>query len=750
MTRKIAVLSVTLAVVTTCGTASSVLAAEPNFQLLQTFTNGHPMDLYMNYSVYVKDNWAFDLDYNGGYIYSLRRDTSDGTLTYLSGRRLSADANSSTGEIMGTCHLSPQNILYVSCFMSHASNNSASKGILYYQIDPTTGAFTLLGQIPCPLGFFVDSGDPYRPWFISRYDGTIYEVVIDPTTGTPSIGPRVCSGTAMGAPIGTYYAISTDHTSFYCLTGNKIGLAAIGPDNSLTYQGYYDLSSYGLLDCRCIVVSYDGRHVYAPAGIESFPKTYGLIGIFKRDPATGALTWQENQPCSEDQLYGQLIAHRDNTHLFFMTTYYIGGRMGWMTRDPATGHLTLSNNGVGCSPDGGNNIVFTPGTGTLYGTSWYTQSLLVINTNVPASAAPDTTAPAPVADLSAAPHTLWSVTASWTAPGDDGTTGTASFYDLRYSTEPVTDANWDTAIHVDNVTYPQVAGSAESFVVDNLIPGTDYYLAIKSMDPWGNVSAISDVAHVTTPPPDPTPPAAVTDLAASVVSGSRMVTVTWTATGDDGAAGTALRYDLRYSTDPITDMASFDAATAVTGLPDPQPAGSAEQFTITTLAPGVTYNLAIIAYDKGENPSPLSNVVSITTAADIPPAAITDLAAPASSITKNSVQLTWTAPGEDGSAGTATRYDLRYTTLPITDMTSFLGAAPVPGVGVPQPAGSSEQFTVTGLAPDTAWYFAIVAYDAADQPSGVSNVVEVTTAPLDPPPAAITDLTVQPGTIAQS
>ena len=74
---------------------------------------------------------------------------------------------------------------------------------------------------------------------------------------------------------------------------------------------------------------------------------------------------------------------------------------------------------------------------------------------------------------------------------------------------------------------------------------------------------------------DVTPPAAVSNLAATAI-GANQVTLTWTATGDDGSIGTAGIYNLRYSTSAITDDASFAAATAAPGVPAPQVAGSAE------------------------------------------------------------------------------------------------------------------------------------------------------------------------------
>ena len=59
---------------------------------------------------------------------------------------------------------------------------------------------------------------------------------------------------------------------------------------------------------------------------------------------------------------------------------------------------------------------------------------LVIND----SARQDTTAPAAVSNLATSSPTSSSITLSWTAPGDDGNTGTATTYDIRYRTGPST------------------------------------------------------------------------------------------------------------------------------------------------------------------------------------------------------------------------------------------------------------------------------------------------------------------------
>ena len=90
------------------------------------------------------------------------------------------------------------------------------------------------------------------------------------------------------------------------------------------------------------------------------------------------------------------------------------------------------------------------------------------------------------------------------------------------------------------------------------------------------------------------------------------------------------------------------------------------------------------------------------------------------------VTLTWTSTGDNGAAGRATLYDIRYGTA---QPFSFATATETVGEPAPKPAGQSETFSVGGLAPDTTYYFALQVRDEAGQASGVSNVVTLTTPP---------------------
>lgn len=91
-----------------------------------------------------------------------------------------------------------------------------------------------------------------------------------------------------------------------------------------------------------------------------------------------------------------------------------------------------------------------------------------------------------------------SITLTWTAPGDDGNSGRASAYELRYSDQPITGQDttswWNAATSAGSVPAPQSAGGRESFTVTGLQTGGVYYFAIRTMDEVPNTSGYSNLA----------------------------------------------------------------------------------------------------------------------------------------------------------------------------------------------------------------------------------------------------------------
>ncbi|UCG61150.1 MAG: fibronectin type III domain-containing protein [Candidatus Zixiibacteriota bacterium] len=319
--------------------------------------------------------------------------------------------------------------------------------------------------------------------------------------------------------------------------------------------------------------------------------------------------------------------------------------------------------------------------------------------------------------LTAPGATSNSVTLTWTAPGDDGDVGVATEYDLRYSTSPISEANFDQATRVSDVPAPQIAGSSESFTISGLDPSTTYYFAVKTADEVPNWSAISNVVSVSTSVEEDSP-ANVADL--HVVERYRYsILLGWTAPGDDGNSGTASVYDLRYWTSTITED-NWDSAVQVDNEPTPHIAGTAETCTVTGLAESSIYFFAIKTADEVPNWSGLSNVVSTSTLGDeVPPAPIDDLSA-STGEEAGEINLNWSAPG-DGEIGMAFSYEVRYALDQITDI-NWETASLYPDPPAPLSPGEEQVVTLTELEPGEMYYVAVRYYDEIGVLSDLSNV----------------------------
>ena len=122
----------------------------------------------------------------------------------------------------------------------------------------------------------------------------------------------------------------------------------------------------------------------------------------------------------------------------------------------------------------------------------------------------DNTPPSAVADLTITGTTGSSLALRWTAPGDDGNSGTATSYDIRYSTSSITAGNWGSATPVTGEPTPTAAGTVQTYTITGLQGSRQYYVAIRTLDNGGNLSSISNIATGTTT--DTIAPATVQDL----------------------------------------------------------------------------------------------------------------------------------------------------------------------------------------------------------------------------------------------
>ncbi len=109
----------------------------------------------------------------------------------------------------------------------------------------------------------------------------------------------------------------------------------------------------------------------------------------------------------------------------------------------------------------------------------------------------------------------------------------------------------------------------------------------------------------------------------------------------------------------------------------------------------------------------------------VPPAAVDDLRA--RPLDADRVRLEWTAPGDDGTSGRAYRYDIRRAATPIRTAADFAAAVPLDDEPAPADAGAAEAWDVTGLDPETSYWFALVTEDDFLNRSPLSNTSGATT-----------------------
>ena len=174
---------------------------------------------------------------------------------------------------------------------------------------------------------------------------------------------------------------------------------------------------------------------------------------------------------------------------------------------------------------------------------WFDSRLLCFYEALQRRELADSVPPAPVNDLEAEAVGPGAVRLTWTAPGDDDTTGLASAYQIKYSTgapivpfvrrwDPATRTGWPdlreplplttdeyyekarqyvateeisfwAATNVTGEPAPEAPGTRQSMIIEGLSPGT-YHFALVTWDgdkaEYRNVSDLSNVATVTVPP----------------------------------------------------------------------------------------------------------------------------------------------------------------------------------------------------------------------------------------------------------
>ncbi len=180
----------------------------------------------------------------------------------------------------------------------------------------------------------------------------------------------------------------------------------------------------------------------------------------------------------------------------------------------------------------------------------------------------DSVAPSQIQDLDAQTgQSFGQLDLFWTAPGDDGSTGRAASYDIRYidsASGPLTISNWSQATPVVTAITPDVNGQSETLTLtssDGLAPGEPYFFGIRAYDDAGNVAPLSNTvigrsnSSIVTETGDDCAPTPLSPLPGAMVASARPSLVVRNIVCDSSGPFT-------YTFEVATDEAFFSQVTS--------------------------------------------------------------------------------------------------------------------------------------------------------------------------------------------
>jgi chitodextrinase/sugar lactone lactonase YvrE len=244
--------------------------------------------------------------------------------------------------------------------------------------------------------------------------------------------------------------------------------------------------------------------------------------------------------------------------------------------------------------------------------------------------------------------------------------------------------------------------------ITGLAPDTAYYFKVRVRDTSGLVADSNEIGVVTRPNQAPE---------AVALYGPDNVTV-----------GTM---DIEWSESPAPDFARYEVFRSTFGNFTPTPAMLIAQvndrlavvYRATGLQPSTTYFFKLRIVDIGGLFNDSNEVTDTTRGPDLPPAAVV-LADPPEQITETSVLLEWSKNSDPDFA--------RY----IVHRSTTRGFNPQPATEVRNITDPAQlRYNVTGLKPNTQYYFKVAVQDAAGQTNN-SNEVRARTWAVDVPPTA--------------
>lgn len=412
----------------------------------------------------------------------------------------------------------------------------------------------------------------------------------------------------------------------------------------------------------------------APTVADSGDHTTGQIHCFRNVVATGN-PWDtgaggnDNGANDTSGTIPGASTSFSNTLVVLLTSSSFNGTSaaqcaGWSNANLA--NITERADNTNTAGLGGGSCLATGERATAgdYGTTTVTlanttyKGAISIALKSPASTS-DTNPPSVPANLAATPVSMTRIDLAWASSTDN--IGVAGYQVFRNG-------------------IPVATTTSTSYSDTGLVPNTAYSYAIAAFDAAGNVSAQSAPATASTLA-DTTPPSVPANLAATGVSTSQ-VNLSWAASTDNVAVTAYLVFRDGVQVATTTSLSYAD----------------------TGLAASTTYAYTVAARDGAGNTSAQSAPVNGTTMSpDTTPPSAPSLAS--TGVTGSTAALAWSASSDNvGVAGYVVMRD-----------------------GSPVATTTATSYTDTGLTPSTMYAYSVVAFDAAGNVSGASNLLSVTT-----------------------
>ncbi|MEA2700496.1 MAG: trimeric autotransporter adhesin, partial [Myxococcales bacterium] len=369
------------------------------------------------------------------------------------------------------------------------------------------------------------------------------------------------------------------------------------------------------------------------------------------------------------------------------------------------------------------------------------------------SARTNNVAPSPVRDLAGQALGYTEIKLTWTATGDDATSGTAASQQIRMLAGALNSQNFAADTVVPGVPTPAPAGTQQTVTVSGLTPSVSYHFALVATDAGGNASPLSNVAVVATQRlPDILPPAKITDLVATLPPpGGLLVDATLSAKSSEQApdfkaaavadgnhgsfwasaaratsqeefvrievpANTSSDRVRLWPADGFADLFPPDFSVRVspdglawttvatkTGYAATQGQPAVIDFTATSLRFVEVRASRLAHHSSGLYYAALAEI-EVLTAAEAP----------------RTIVASWTSPSDDGPSGRAASYDLRLAPCPMEPAT-----APAMSTTAPHDAGSPERTRIGNLQPGK-YCLAVRSTDDAGNVSAFSDTTIIT------------------------